>query len=148
MCIQLSEAIDLGLATLGCDKRPKGWRVAEFDDLLVYASPDCPEILGETEPGFEHVLAEDVPVVGLVVRPSESRSWDFRPYGQSVAVRKHRVARSYIRINTWKVESGMRSRREVRRAAKKFADRAVADSATAGCKCAVRMGSRTWLAVL
>ena len=51
--IQLSDAIDLGLATLGCNERPEGWRVAEFDDLLAYASPDCPELLGEIEPdGF------------------------------------------------------------------------------------------------
>ena len=53
MNIQLSEAIDLGLATLGCNERPEGWRDAEFDDLLAYASPDCPELLGEIEPdGF------------------------------------------------------------------------------------------------
>jgi hypothetical protein len=90
--------------------------------LLAYVHPDCPEILGEIEPGFEHVL-EDVPVVGLVVRPSENRSWDFRPFGQSLAVRKRRVAR-------------------------RFAERAVADDACAGAKCAVRMGSRAWLAVL
>ena len=93
-------------------------------------------------------VEEISPARGLVVRPSEGRSWDFRPFGQSEAVRKHRVARSYIRTNAWKVDCGMRSRREVKRAAKKFADRAVAEIETAGAKCAVRLGSRTWLAVL
>ena len=61
MSIQLSDAIDLGLATLGCNERPEGWRVAEFDTLIAYVHPDCPEILGEIEPGFENVLCEDVP---------------------------------------------------------------------------------------
>ena len=148
MTIQLSEAIDLGLATLGCNERPDGWRIAEFDDLLVYASPDCPEILGELEPGFANVLAEGVPVVGLVVRPSENRSWDFRPFGQSKAVRKHRVMRRYLRINEWKISCGMLSRKAAKKAARHFAERVVADDACAGCKCAVRMGSRTWIAVL
>ena len=148
MDIQLSEAIDLGLATLACNERPKGWRVADFGDIIAYASPDCPEILGELEPGFEHVLAEDVPVVGLVVRPSEGRSWDFRPYGQSPAVRKHRVARGYLRLNEWKVKAGILSRREAKKAARRFANRAVAEDPAAGCKCAVRVGSRTWLATL
>ena len=148
MTIQLSEAIDLGLATLGCNERPEGWRVAEFDDLLAYASPDCPEILGELEPGFANVLAEGVPVVGLVVRPSESRSWDFRPFGQSIVVRKHRVMRSYLRSNAWKIEAGMLSRKAVKKAARRFAERAVADDPAKGCRCAVRMGSRTWLAIL
>lgn len=148
MDIRLSEAIDLGLATLGCNERPEGWRVAGFDDLLVYASPDCPEILGELEPGFANVLAEDVPVVGLVVRPSEGRSWDFRPYGQTPAVRKHRVARRYLRLNEWKVKAGILSRREAKKAARRFAERVVADDACAGAKCAVRMGSQTWLTVL
>ena len=148
MSIQLSDAINCGLATLGCNERPDGWRIAEFDDLLVYASPDCPEILGEIEPGFENVLAEGVPVVGLVVRPAEGRSWDFRPFGQSLAVRKHRIERSYLRLNAWKVSCGMLSRRAAMKAARRFAERAVADDASAGCKCAVRMGSRTWLATL
>jgi len=146
--IQLSDAFDLGLATLGCNERPEGWRVAEFDNLIAYVAPECPDILGEIEPGFEHVLAEDVPVVGLVVRPSEGRSWDFRPFGQSLAVRKHRVARRYLRLNAWKVSCGMLSRKAAKKAAKKFADRAVAEDPAAGCKCAVRMGSRTWLAIL
>ena len=146
--IQLSDAFDLGLATLGCNERPEGWRVAEFDNLIAYVAPECPDILGEIEPGFEHVLAEDVPVVGLVVRPSEGRSWDFRPFGQSLAVRKHRVARRYLRLNAWKVSCGMLSRKAAKNAAKKFADRAVAEDPAAGCKCAVRMGSRTWLAIL
>ncbi len=146
--IQLSDAIDSGLATLGCNERPEGWREAEFDTLIAYVAPECPDILGEIEPGFENVLAEDVPVVGLVVRPSEGRSWDFRPFGQSVAVRKHRVMRSYLRINAWKIACGMLSRKAAKKAAKKFADRAVAEDPAAGCKCAVRMGSRAWLAVL
>ena len=148
MGIQLSEAIDRGRATRACNERTEDWRVAEFDDLLAYASPDCPEILGEREPGFANVLAEDVPVVGLVVRPAEGRSWDFRPFGQSIVVRKHRVMRSYLRGNAWKIEAGLMTRRAAMKAARRFADRAVADSATAGCKCAVRMGSRTWIAVL
>lgn len=145
--IQLSEALDRDLATLACNDRPEGWRDADFGDLLAYVHPDCPEILGEIEPGFEHVL-EDVPVVGLVVRPSESRSWDFRPFGQSIVVRKRRVMRSYLRINAWKIACGMLSRKAAKKAARRFAERAVADDASAGCKCAVRMGSRTWLAVL
>ena len=148
MGIQLSDAIDMDLATLACNERPEGWRQAEFDTLIAYVHPDCPDILGEIEPGFEHVLAEGVPVVGLVVRPSEGRSWDFRPFGQSEAVRKHRVMRSFLRINAWKISCGMLSRKVAKKAAKKFADRAVADDASAGCKCAVRSGSRTWLAVL
>ena len=147
MSIQLSEALDRDLATLACNDRPEGWRDADFGDLLAYVHPDCPEILGEIEPGFEHVL-EDVPVVGLVVRPSESRSWDFRPFGQSIVVRKRRVMRSYLRINAWKIACGMLSRKAAKKAARRFAERAVADDASAGCKCAVRMGSRTWLAVL
>ena len=146
--IQLSDAIDLGLATLACNERPEGWREADVGDLLAYVAPECPEILGEIEPNFEYVLEEDSTVVGLVIRPSENRSWDFRPFGQSVAVRKHRVMRSYLRINAWKIACGMLSRKAAKKAAKKFADRAVADDACAGCKCAVRMGSRTWLAVL
>ena len=93
-------------------------------------------------------VEEFCPEAGLVVRPSEGRSWDFRPFGQSVAVRKHRIERSFLSINAWKISCGMRSRKEVKMAAKKFAERAVADDACAGCKCAVRMGSRTWLAIL
>ena len=148
MDIQLSEAIDLGLATLGCNERPGGWRVAEFDNLIAYASPECPEIIGELEPGFEHVLEEFSPAAGLIIRPSEGRSWDFRQFGQSPAVRKHRVMRSYLRLNEWKVSCGMLSRKAAKKAAKKFAERAVEDDACAGCKCAVRSGSQTWLTVL
>ena len=148
MSIQLSDAIDSGLATLACNERPEGWRVAEFDTLIAYVHPDCPEILGELEPGFANVLAEGVPVVGLVIRPSENRSWDFRPFGQSEAVRKHRLERGYLRVNAWKVKNGLLSRKVAKKAAKKFADRAASDDACAGCKCAVRMGSRTWLAIL
>ena len=148
MSIQLSEALDRDLATLGCNERPEGWRDADFGDLLAYVHPDCPEILGEIEPGFEHVLAEGVPVVGLVVRPAEGRSWDFRPFGQSIVVRKHRVMRSYLRSNAWKIEAGLMTRRAAKKAARRFAERAVADDACAGAKCAVRMGSRTWLAIL
>jgi len=47
MCIQLSDAIDLGLATLAWNERPEGWRLADFGDLLAYVSLECPEILGE-----------------------------------------------------------------------------------------------------
>ena len=94
------------------------------------------------------VIDEFSPTAGLVIRPSEGRSWDFRPFGQSVAVRKHRVMRSYLRINAWKIACGMLSRKAAKKAARRFADRAVADDACAGCKCSVRMGSRTWLAIL
>ena len=45
--IQLSDAIDSGLATLGCNERPEGWRLAEFDNLIAYVHPDCPDILGD-----------------------------------------------------------------------------------------------------
>lgn len=93
-------------------------------------------------------VEENSPSLGLVVRPSENRSWDFRPFGQSEAVRKHRMMRSYLRINAWKISCGMLSRRAAKKAARRFAERAVAESETAGAKCAVRMGSRTWLAVL
>ena len=94
------------------------------------------------------VIEEISPAAGLVVRPSEGRSWDFRPFGQSVAVRKHRVMRSYLRINAWKIACGMLSRKAAKKAARRFAERAVAEDPAAGCKCAVRMGSRTWLAIL
>jgi len=94
------------------------------------------------------VIEEFCPAAGLVVRPGEGRSWDFRPFGQSEAVRRHRVMRSFLRINEWKISCGMLSRRVAKKAARRFAERAVADDACAGCKCAVRMGSRTWLAIL
>ena len=94
------------------------------------------------------VIEEISPAAGLVIRPSEGQSWDFRPFGQSVAVRKHRVARRYLRINAWKIACGMLSRKKAKKAARRFANRAVADDPTAGCKCAVRMGSQTWLTVL
>ena len=45
--IQLSDAIDMGLATLSCNERPEGWRDADFGDLLAYVAPECPDILGE-----------------------------------------------------------------------------------------------------
>ena len=82
------------------------------------------------------------------VRPSEGRSWDFRPFGQSLAVRKHRLERGYLRVNEWKVKDGLLSRKAAKKAAKRHAVRAVAADLNAGCKCAVRMGSRTWLATL
>ena len=94
------------------------------------------------------VIDELSPTAGLVIRPSEGRSWDFRPFGQSVAVRKHRVMRSFLRINEWKISCGMLSRRVAKKAARRFAERAVADDPAKGCRCAVRMGSRTWLAIL
>ena len=119
--------------------------MAEFDNLIAYVAPECPDILGEI---YEDVLTEDVPMAGLVVRPAEGRSWGFRPFGQSIVVRKHRVMRSYLRSNAWKIEAGMLSRKAVKKAARRFAERAVADDACAGCKCAVRSGDRTWLAVL
>lgn len=146
--IQLSDAIDQNLATLACNERPEGWRDADFGDLLAYVHPDCPEILGEVPPDTIAVEydAQTLIAAGLVV--DKNRSWDFRPFGQSLAVRKHRVMRSFLRINAWKVFNGTISRKAVKKAAKKFADRAVADDACAGCKCAVRSGSRTWLAVL
>ena len=93
-------------------------------------------------------VEEVSPSLGLVVRPSEGRSWDFRPFGQSLAVRKHRIEWRYLRINAWKIACGMLSRKEAKKSAKKYAERAVAHYPTAGCKCAVRMGSRTWLTVL
>ena len=93
-------------------------------------------------------VEEFCPEAGLVVRPSESRSWDFRPFGQSLAVRKHRIMRRVLSLNAWKVEAGILSRREAKKAARRFAERAVAEDPAAGCKCAVRMGSRTWLAIL
>ena len=45
--VQLSEAIDDGLATLAHNPRPEGWREADFGDVLAYVAPECPEILGE-----------------------------------------------------------------------------------------------------
>ena len=94
------------------------------------------------------VIDEFSPTAGLVIRPSEGRSWDFRPFGQSLEVRKHRIERSFLRINAWKISCGMLSRKAAKKAARRFAERAVEDDACAGCKCAVRMGSRTWLAIL
>ena len=100
----------------------------------------------EMEQDVVEYLNETVIAVGLVA--DATRSWDFRPFGQSEAVRKHRVMRSYLRINAWKIARGMLSRKAAKKAAKKFADRAVADDPAKGCRCAVRMGSRTWLATL
>ena len=45
--IQLSDAIDQGLATIGWNSRPDGWREANFEGLLAYVAPECPKILGE-----------------------------------------------------------------------------------------------------
>ena len=94
------------------------------------------------------VIEEFSPEAWLVVRPSEGRSWDFRPYGQSLQVRKHRIARSFLRSNNWKVTAGLMSRKAAKKAAKQYASRVVAEDACAGCKCAVRMGSETWIAIL
>lgn len=47
--MELSEAINSGLATLGWNEQPEGWRKAFFEGLLAYVSPDCPEINGELE---------------------------------------------------------------------------------------------------
>lgn len=93
-------------------------------------------------------VEEISPARGLVVRPSESRSWDFRPFGQSLAVRKHRIMRRFLRLNAWKVQAGLMSHKAAKKAARRFADRAVADDPAKGCRCAVRVGSRTWLTVL
>ena len=93
-------------------------------------------------------IEEFSPASGLVIRPSEGRSWDFRPYGQSIQVRKHRIERRFLRINAWKVAAGLMSRKAVKKAARRYAVRAVAEDSTAGCKCAVRTGSVTWLATL
>ena len=94
------------------------------------------------------VIEEITPEAGLVIRPSEGRSWDFRPYGQSVRVREHRIERRVLRSNNWKVAAGLMSRKAVKKAARRYAVRAVAEDACAGCKCAVRMGSETWIAIL
>lgn len=48
--MQLSEAIDAGMATLAHNRRPEGWRLAEFNEVAAYVSPDCPDILGEVFP--------------------------------------------------------------------------------------------------
>ena len=93
-------------------------------------------------------VEEFCPEAGLVIRPSEGRSWDFRPFGQSLTVRRHRLEGAFMRINAWKIASGIMSRKAARKAAKRYATLMVAESETAGCKCAVRMGSRTWLTVL
>ena len=94
------------------------------------------------------VVSEVTVAPGLFVRKGENRSWDFRPFGQSMAVRKHRIERKFLRSNAWKVASGLMSRKEAKRAARRYAAMVVAADAYAGCKCAVRMGSRTWLTVL
>lgn len=49
MGIQLSEAIERGLATLAWNPQPEGWRYANFGSVGAWVSPDCPEILGEEE---------------------------------------------------------------------------------------------------
>ena len=83
---------------------------------------------------------------GLVA--DESRTWDFRPFGQSREVRKHRITRGYLSLNAWKVSCGLLSRKTAKKAALRYAERVVAENELAGAKCAVRMGSRTWLATL
>ena len=45
--IELSDAIDRGLATLGHNDRPEGWRYASFQGLFAWVAPDAPEINGE-----------------------------------------------------------------------------------------------------
>ena len=115
----------------------EGWRVA--------ASPDCPEIIGEIGAEYVEYMA-DFSKFGLVAE--EGLTWDFRPWGQSLAVRKHRLEGAFMRVNAWKVASGIMPRKTARKAAKRYAAAMVAESETAGAKCAVRMGSRTWLAVL
>ena len=50
--MQLSEAIDAGLATLAHNSQPAGWRRAEFREVAAYVSPDCPDLVGE-------ILAEE-----------------------------------------------------------------------------------------
>jgi len=91
-------------------------------------------------------MITEIPKAGLVV--DKIRSWDFRPYGQSPVVRKHRLVRWCLQLNAWKVECGMISRKKAKKVAIRYAEMAVAGSATAGAKCAVRMGNQTWLAVL
>ena len=51
--LQLSEAIDAGMATLAHNSQPDGWRLAVFQSVIAYVSPDCPEILGEVLEGDE-----------------------------------------------------------------------------------------------
>ena len=94
------------------------------------------------------VIEEFCPAAGLVVRPGEGRSWDFRPYGQSLMVRKHRIEQRFLRLNKWKVDAGLMSHKEAKKNAKRYAVLAVTDDPTAGCKCAVRSGSQTWLTIL
>ena len=91
-------------------------------------------------------MLTEIPKAGLVV--DKIRSWDFRPYGQSRAVRKHRIVRRCLKLYEWKVACGIISRRAAKKAAIRYAEIVVAGSATAGAKCAVRMGNQTWLAVL
>lgn len=47
MEIELSAAIDMGLATLGWNTQPEGWRIARFEGLMAYVSPKCPPLIGE-----------------------------------------------------------------------------------------------------
>jgi len=91
-------------------------------------------------------MVTEISKAGLVV--GKSCSWDFRPYGQSRAVRKHRLVRWCLKLSAWKVECGILSRKAAKKAAIRYAERAVAGSTTAGAKCAVRFGSQTWLTVL
>jgi hypothetical protein len=55
--MQLSEAIDAGLATLAQNDQPAGWRLAYFREVAAYVAPDCPEILGEVFPDDEEYAA-------------------------------------------------------------------------------------------
>jgi hypothetical protein len=53
--LQLSEAIDLGLASLAWNECPEGWRLASFENVGAWVSPECPELIGEV---FEEVLQQ------------------------------------------------------------------------------------------
>ena len=45
--IELSDAVEQGLATCGWNEKPEGWRTASFKGLMAYVSPECPPINGE-----------------------------------------------------------------------------------------------------
>lgn len=44
--LELSDAIDRGLATLGWNAKPEGWRTVYFEELRAYVTPDCPQLNG------------------------------------------------------------------------------------------------------
>ena len=67
--LQLSEAIDAGMATLAHNRRPEGWRLAEFNELAAYVSPDCPELVGEIFP--EATTARVKVTVAASVHPND-----------------------------------------------------------------------------